>query len=187
MIDRYRYRWNGLEWGSASPIVLDCALRGRAPSPQPIEVMSRIGLDLNPLDPADPDDRMWVESLIWPGQTDRRRRLQSAIEMYRRETVDLIAGDATETVGIALDRLPGELPVVVMHSFALNQFDWDQRHAVDEEISKAREQRMVWRVSLELLDWDDDAATLTVDDGSGPPVIGKAQPHGEWLDLYTRP
>jgi hypothetical protein len=40
---------------------------------------------------------------------------------------------------------------------------------------------------MELLDWGDKAATLTIDDGTGPVEVGLAQPHGEWLELYALP
>lgn len=185
-IDEYHYRWDGVEWGPPSTVTLESAVRGRPPTPRPIVVLSRTGLDLNPLDLADADDRRWLESLIWPEQTDRRRRLRAALEAFRRESVDLIAGDAVQTVRSTLARLPDE-PVVVMHSFALNQFSTEQRQAIDDQLEEARVVRPVWRVSMELLDWDDEAPKLTVDDGSGPKVIGEGHPHGEWVELYARP
>lgn len=184
-IDRYHYRWDGLEWGPRAPITLDCSLRGRAPAPEEIEVLSRTGLDLNPLDPSDPGDRLWLEALIWPEQTDRRQRLQAAFDMYPATDVDLVAGDAVETLGSTLSGLSGDEPVVVMHSFALNQFSREQRSVVDEELSAARRARPLWRVSMELLDWSDEAAKLPLDDGSGPVAVGTAQPHGEWLELSS--
>lgn len=187
LIDRYRYRWADVEWGPSSPVILESELRGRAPTPRSIEVLTRIGLDLNPLDPRDPEDRMWLEALIWPEQFDRRERLRAAIDMQETLDVDLVAGDATETLGPTLQQLPEPDPVVIMHSFALNQLEPDQRSVIDETIRSARSDRMVWRVSMELLDWGEEAPTLSIDDGSGPVVLGRAQPHGEWLELYARP
>lgn len=186
MIDRYRYRWDSVEWGSQSPVVLESTVRGRSPEPRPITILSRTGLDLNPMDPADPDDRAWLESLIWPEQADRRRRLRAALEISRGEKVELIAGDAVHTLGATLKRLPDQ-PVVVMHSFALNQFSTEQRQAIDDQLGQARVTRPVWRVAMELLDWGDEAPKLTIDDGSGPELIGQGHPHGEWVEIYARP
>jgi hypothetical protein len=42
----------------------------------------------------------------------------------------------------------------------------------------------VYRVSLEWLDRDAEAADLEIDIGSGLQKIGSAQSHGEWLKLY---
>ena len=74
-----------------------------------------------------------------------------------------------------------------MHSFALNQFTPDQRAAVDDLLSSVSRSRVASRVSLEHVDLSDEAPELAIDDGSGPRVVGRAQPHGEWLDLYARP
>ncbi|HEU4895808.1 MAG TPA: DUF2332 domain-containing protein [Acidimicrobiia bacterium] len=186
VMDRYRYDWDGLEWGPSSPVTLECSVRGRPPRPRPITIMSRTGLDLSPLDPAEHDDRMWLEALIWPEQTTRRRRLQAALEVQSGETVHLVAGDAVDTFGTTLEQLP-DGPVIAMHSVALNQFEADQRSALDEQIDAARSGRPVWRVSMELLDWRDDAPTISIDDGSGPTVIGQGHPHGEWVELYALP
>lgn len=96
-------------------------------------------------------------------------------------------GDAAETLGCALKGLPGVDPIVVMHSFSLNQLTQDQQTVIEDTLVAVRESRLVWRVSLELLDWGAEAPELTIDDGSGPRVIGRAQPHGEWLDLFQTP
>jgi hypothetical protein len=187
LMDRYRYRWDGLEWGPISPVTLECRLRGRAPLPQPLELLSRTGLDLHPLDLADPDDRIWLEALIWPEQVDRRRRIQDTIDLHRDIDMELVAGNASESLGPTLAGLPGDDPIVVMHSFALNQFTPDQRAAVDDALARVRRSRTAWRVSLELVELSDEAPELAIDDGSGPKVVGQAHPHGEWLDLYARP
>ena len=44
------------------------------------EVAARVGIDLNPLDPADPDDRAWLRALVWPGPNAAARleRLDAA-------------------------------------------------------------------------------------------------------------
>jgi len=89
-------------------------------------------------------------------------------------------------LGGTLERLPRQ-PVVVMHSFALTLFSPEPRQAIDGLLDGARADRPVWRVSRELLDWGDEAPKLTVDDGSGPRLIGQGHPHGEWVELYARP
>jgi hypothetical protein len=155
--------------------------------PQPLELLSRTGLDLHPLDLADPDDRIWLEALIWPEQVDRRRRIQDTIDLHRDIDMELVAGNASESLGPTLAGLPGDDPIVVMHSFALNQFTPDQRAAVDDALARVRRSRTAWRVSLELVELSDEAPELAIDDGSGPKVVGQAHPHGEWLDLYARP
>jgi hypothetical protein len=150
-----------------------------------VQVLSRTGLDLNPINPADESDRRWLDALIWPEHVERRARLRSALDMVASLDIDFIAGDALETLPDALDGLPVGDPAVVMSSFTLNQFDAAQRDRLDSIVSGARPSRPIHRVSMgELLDESDGWADLVVDDGNGALTVGRAHPHGEWIELY---
>lgn len=188
LLDRYRYRWNGVGWGGDSPLMLVTENRGAPVTPREIEVLSRTGLDLHPVDPANSEDRAWLEALVWPEHRERRERLQAALEVAASAVdVELIAGDALELLGPIIDGLPGEEPAVVMHSFVLNQFHPTARERVGEILEACRARRPVHRISMEALDADDSAAAIEVDSGSGLVKVGRAQPHGEWVELYALP
>lgn len=187
LVDRYRYRWNGVEWGPRSPVVLETELRGAAPVPSDIEVLSRIGLDLNPIDPDDLEARLWLEALIWPEHTRRRQRLRAALEMASGADVEMVAGSALDTLPGVLSGLPGSDPVVVMHSFTLNQFTRDERRRVTEIIETARDARRVVRAFFEHMAREDAWHRIGIDTGSGQTVIGQGHPHGEWVEFYARP
>lgn len=93
LIDQYRYRWNGHEWGPhESDLVLETELRGALPESRAIEVLSRTGLDLNPIDVDDPEDRLWLDALIWPEHTERRQRLRAALEVREGVQLALVGG-----------------------------------------------------------------------------------------------
>jgi hypothetical protein len=187
-IDLYGYRWDSLEWqGQTSPaIVLETELWGRAPVPRRVEVLSRTGLDLHLVDATDPDDRRWLDALIWPEHDERRERLRAALAVAARVDMELVSGSALETLPAVLDRLSSDEPVVVMNSFTLNQFTRDQRSELDDVIEEARRRRPVARVSLEY-SRGDDWPKLSIDDGLGPKVIGQGHPHGDWVELYALP
>lgn len=186
-LDKYHYTWGDLTWGPDSTVALRTEIRGEKPIPRSVEVLSRVGLDLNPIDAADADDRRWLEALVWPEHEDRRRRLVAALDLAAANPPELIGGDATATLPRALASLPGRDPVVVMNSFILNQFAAEDRERFAQVVASLRETRPVYRVSMEWLDTDAKAAWLEVDDGSGLIKIGEAQPHGEWVELYARP
>ena len=166
-----------------SGVLLETENRGRRMAPQDIEVRSRVGLDLNPLDPADPDNRMWLEALIWPEHHERRSRLRAALDIAAGGDSRFVAGDALETLGPTLDSVPVGHPVVVLNSFILNQFDPEDRSRIGDIVDWAREDRPVFRVSMEWLSKETDAAVVAVDDGSGLRQVGLAHPHGEWIDF----
>lgn len=117
--DRYRYAWRtdaGLVKSGDGP-VLDCDVRGNAPLPErPVEVAWRGGIDLHPLDVRDDDAMLWLRTLVWPEQDDRRTRLATAVEITRREPPELVAGDLLDQLPALVERA-GELgSVVVFHS-----------------------------------------------------------------------
>lgn len=182
-LDRYRYRWGSMEWGESSPVLLETENRGRSLSPRNIEVLRRIGLDLNPLDPADPDNRMWLEALTWPEHDERRQRLRAALGLADAGRSELVAGDALQTLGPALDSLPTGEPALVINSFILNQFPPEARSLVGDIVETARSKRPVFRVSMEWLNSETDAAVVAVDDGTGLRQVGLAHPHGEWIEF----
>lgn len=187
LLDLYRYRWNDFEWGPESPITLETEMRGLSPLPRHLEILGRVGLDLHPVDLGDPDDRRWLEALIWPEHGERRRRLLAALELARITPVEVVAGSALETLGPALDGLPSDEPAVVMTSFTLNQFTEDQRERFGAIVSEFRRNRPVAWVWFEHMHRDDPWPKFGFDEGSDQRVLGEAHPHGEWMEFYTRP
>ena len=183
-LDRYRYRFDDLEWGPDSPLVLTAESRGVDPPLHDIEVLSRTGLDLNPLDPGDEEARRWLDALIWPEHEERRDRLRRALAIISETQIEMVRGDALVTLPRVLDSLSGDEPAVVMNSFALAQFSPEGRQEIEAISNRARERRPVFRVTMELFDASDDWARMVIDDGTGSKTVGQAHPHGEWIELF---
>ena len=181
--DRYQYRWREITWGPPSTVLLTTEMRGADVRPRDIEIETRLGLDVSPMDPSDPDDRRWLEALVWPEHEDRRLRLKSALDIAATKPVDRIAGDGLTNLAQVLDGLPGSNPVVVINSFVLNQFPPADRERYEQILTHGRTERPVYRVSMEWLDPEAEAADLEIDDGTGLRPVGRAQAHGEWLEL----
>jgi len=59
-------------------------------------VASTAGVDLNPLDPTDPDDALRLQAYLWPDQPERLTRTQAAITAA---TVPVTQGDAIDWLG----------------------------------------------------------------------------------------
>jgi hypothetical protein len=97
--DRYGYRYTGGgrtgRHGDAPPdLVLECEVRGPGwPPVEPLEVADRVGVDLHPLDPADPAAADWLRACVWPEHVDRLRRLDAALAEAARVRPRLVRGD----------------------------------------------------------------------------------------------
>lgn len=121
--DRYEYVYefeDGTELtageGSADGVP---ALRTKVTGPAPqaikgltpfvskdLRIASRVGLDINPLDPADPEARAWLDALVWPEHAERRARLRAALDHAARRPVRLRKGDAIRILPDAVDSVP---------------------------------------------------------------------------------
>ncbi|GAA4729178.1 hypothetical protein GCM10023328_04620 [Modestobacter marinus] len=120
--DRYGYEYSdGVRVGPASsPVQLRCTVSGRGPVPASVpQVVRRAGIDLNPLDPADPDDVAWLQALIWPGMDERRDRLAAAAAIAAREPAEIRRGDLVEELPGLAAAMPTEATVVVFHTAVL--------------------------------------------------------------------
>lgn len=84
-------------------------------------VTTRIGIDLEPLDPADPDDLAWLTALIWPGPdaAARKDRLLAAAEIAAAEPATMLRGDLLERLPEAVRGTPAGSTVVVFHTSVL--------------------------------------------------------------------
>lgn len=181
--DRYRYDFGVQTWGPESPVVLSAEVKGHVPRTRPVEVLRRIGLDLNIVDPTDPMDRRWLDALIWPEHQERRDRLRAALTLASTVDMDMVEGDFVDLIPEVLATLPSDEPVVVVNSFSLIQLDESVRRDVARSIDAARTDRPLYRVSLEFIDKTDDWARLQVGAELDLVQLGTAHHHGEWVDL----
>ncbi|MDA8370100.1 MAG: DUF2332 domain-containing protein [Nocardiopsaceae bacterium] len=189
--DRYAYDYGtGSTVGAPdSPLVLASELRG--PHRPPIhdggpEIVWRAGIDLNPLDLADAEDRTWLRSLIWPDHPDRASRLDAAFTAARTGALPPIyRGTAAQHLPALLERAPAEAVVCVYHTAVTAHFTPKARteHAdLLRDLSKTR--RILWLCAepgedprLRFTDLDGGHSRTEV-------VLGDYHPHGAWLDWH---
>ena len=108
VFDRYFYRYAEGTFGDpGARLSFDVLERGRVPASlleTPLTVRRRRGIDLSPIDLTSKNDVTLLHSFLWPGLTERERRLDAAIETF------LTAPDQPElTRGDYVDLLPGIL------------------------------------------------------------------------------
>lgn len=188
--DRYHYTFGRETWGPADARVrLTTELRGqRPPLPTGLDVVSRVGIDLYPLDLADEEDARWLDALVWPGHEERRRRLRAAVGLVAGDPPGLIAGDALEVLPDLLASLPRHVVPVVYHSFVLIQWTHEQRSALDELLRGAG--RPVLRIWLEWFGYERNRPLIRLfdyrDGIDSVETLGRFHHHGRWLDWGWR-
>lgn len=192
--DRYgvTYRRDGeplRQIAADAPLVIECELRGDkifgdAPTPG---VGRRIGLELNPVDLANADDRDWLRALVWPGHPARLRRLETAIDLFQRVQPEIRSGDALALLPDALNGMPEDAPVCVYHTIVTYQFSYAMREALNDILTIASLRRPVWRLAMEAEpkggDWTNWLTLSRYRDGTMESQrLAMTHPHGAWLE-----
>ena len=130
-LDRYHYRYKRsgeavAQWGRDDATVsLESELRGPGSMPalaSELEIVSRVGVDLNPIDLRHADQLRWLQALIWPEHLERHQLLLDAAAELERSPVTLHRGDAAVYLGPLIDVAPDDAAVVVYSTIALYQF-----------------------------------------------------------------
>ena len=189
--DRYAYRYlragrEVLRWGrDAARVELEADLRGPGTLPEPpleIPVASRDGIDVNPIDLADPDELLWLRALIWPEHMERHGQLVDAAAELKASPIRLHRGDATRDLPHLLERVPAEVALVVYSTIALYQIPREGRRRIAEALAECSRGRPVWQVALE----GDHPPSLTLTrylEGSGQTeLLARTSPHGWWIE-----
>jgi hypothetical protein len=105
--------------------------------PEGIPVVGRRGCDPNPLDPADPVDRLLLLSFVWAGDLPRFRRLEAALDAAAADPATVDACDAGDWLAAQLrGRNPG-VTTVVFHSIVWDYLSPSTKQAIDLALAKA--------------------------------------------------
>ena len=186
--DRYAYEYDGVAVGPPSPVLLEVSTAGGVPVPRGVpQVVARIGIDLHPLDPADPADREWLRALVWPGPDAERRlrRLDAAAEVAAREPARTLAGDLVDRLPDALALVPEGSTVVVVHTAVLPYVP-DERRAAFADLVHSRPVRWLAQEPPGVLPgtgtrspsgWGAEFVVCL----DGRP-LARSAPHGGWLE-----
>ncbi len=167
---------NGQSLGDpSSPVQLSSSIVGDRPIPTRAmpAVVTRVGVDLDPVDVTDAADARWLRACLWPDQPEQLARLEAEIALAAADPPLLLHGDAVEVMPDAFARVPaGALPVVTT-TWTLSHFPLESRlrflHRLDEAAGRA----VAW-VSVEGVGVAPTIPTLGDRRASGHSIIGLA-------------
>jgi len=95
---RYAYDYGAGRWGDpAAPLTLDSAWSGPAPPwDAPVSVAASVACDRNPIDLTDPLQRRRLKAYLWPDQTERIERFDTAVAMALSAGTTVERADAAD-------------------------------------------------------------------------------------------
>ena len=115
-----------------------CAVSPETPIPAQIpQIAWRAGLDLNPLNAADPEQSSWLETLVWPEQKERLYGLRGALRVAAAQKPRVVEGSLTGDALAALCReAPANATLVVFHTAVLAYVsDREERQAFADTVT----------------------------------------------------
>jgi PTH1 family peptidyl-tRNA hydrolase len=190
LFDRFALRIGDEQRGARDPaLVLDPAWTGPLPPAVSLQVADRRGVDLNPLDPANPADALRLVAYLWPDQSERIDRTRRAMAIGRAP-VD--RGDAADWIGT---RMAGNAPGVIQMIYTTIAWQYFPPEAqaralaaIETAGAAATEDAPVAWVALE----DDGqrpgaGITLRLWPGDRSFSLGRADFHGRWVNWTAPP
>lgn len=159
-----------------APTRITCSVRGPRPLPTHSipEIIARIGIDRDPLDPTDPDDARWLRACLPPDRPERLARLAADIETTRAASPRLLRGDAVDMLPAAFARVPTDTLPVVTTAWALSRLSLEQRLRFLHRLEEAAAHRPVVWVSAEGVGVAPAIPTFGDRRASGHSIIGLA-------------
>lgn len=182
--DRYDYTLGGRRSGDpCSPVQIRAEWRGDLAVPDldalppPASVM---GVDLNPLDARDADDRRWLEALVWPENRVEADLLRHALAVVAADPPAMRAGDAIDVCPSLAEELPTGEPRVVFHAITRLHVPPDRLAAFDRALASLGRNAPLYWLSLE------GEGELALRDPAGALThLARVGPRVEWVTLLA--
>jgi hypothetical protein len=172
--DRYGYEYAN---GSFSGELL---LRGEERTPAPLtpalpHVRARVGVDAAPPDLRTAEGTRLLKSFVWADQEDRLARLDAAVEIWRLDPPEIVAGDMLDALPGLLERPRDDVPQLVWSTAALTYLPADRQRAVRDLLAEAG---VAFVETSQPTDGSHDYYGLFVDGRE----VAHGEFHGAWLD-----
>jgi hypothetical protein len=193
LFDRWRYELGPHRWGDpAAPLRLRAEWEGAAPDlAAPLRVASRAGCDVDPIDVTRAEDRLRLESFVWPDQLERLARLRAALAAAAADPPRLERARAGEWAPRELAARPAGEATVLVQSCVFWYLPEAERDALLRDVRAAGERAsperpLAW---LRLEGATPEAAELRL--WSWPPgrdrLLGRSHHHGSWVRWEAGP
>ncbi len=141
LVDRYRFDLGAGTWGDPhSPLLVRSHWTGEVPDlGADLDVRSRRGCDLHPLDATSADDQVTLRSFVWADQVRRLERLDAALGVAASVPPEIDTADASRWLPEQLSHPTPGAVTVVQHSVVMSYLAPTRRHQVMTSVRAAGE------------------------------------------------
>ncbi len=182
--DSYALRLGNQLFGNADPaLTLTPDWSGPIPPHTSMTVTSRSGVDLNPLDPSDPDHALRLQAYLWPDQPERLALTRAAIAAAK---TPVKKGDAIDWLSAQLTHHQGQLHLI--YSTVAWQYFPAEKQALGTKLIETAGDTATGDTPLAWFGMENDggthgaALTLRLWPGDLRFDLGRADFHGRWIE-----
>lgn len=182
MWDRFALQAADMHLGPEdAPVLLTPDWRGDLPTGTQPTVLSRRGVDLMPMDMANPDDLLCMSSYLWADQPERLKRSRAAAAIFDAQ---IDQGDAAAWLDAQLKSTAPDHLTLLYHTIAWQYFPPETQSRCLAAIKAAAQRGPIAHLSMEAdnLDAPGAAITLTLWPEGRKLTLGRVDFHGRWVD-----
>ena len=140
LLDRYTLNaGRALQTVEDSIITRSPEWMGAIPPQQPLNIIDRAGVDINPLNPIDRLDYLRLLSYTWADQCDRLDRIK---QIAPHQTTTVEQADAVDWLPNRLSKQRNDTLHFVFHTIALQYFPQESKDKIAQVLAKAGKQRL---------------------------------------------
>ncbi|OWK29675.1 hypothetical protein SPMU_20950 [Sphingomonas mucosissima] len=195
LIDRYAFDLGGLRRGPFdSPVLIAPEWRGPPPPDAAVAIRSVQGVDIAPVDVADPVEAERLAAYVWVDAAERLERIERGIAIIRDRGVSLVQGDAADWVEAKLaEPQDAGTTRVLMHSVVWQYLPPASqariREAVDAAGARATpERRLAWVMMEPNRDLHRHEVRVQSWPGERPmELVALTHAHGAWVEALPPP
>lgn len=152
LFDEYHHDYGsfGQVGNDDASVRLTCKVIGKARPPidEIPHVANKVGIDLVTVDCSNPDERLWMEAMLFPEWHAERARLKKALILQAARKTRTVKGDAVGALPSVLEEFSG--PVMVYHTFCMGQWFAAAQAQLDDILRQASRHRDVHRIGVDV-------------------------------------
>ncbi|MEK4091657.1 DUF2332 domain-containing protein [Viridibacillus sp. FSL H8-0110] len=158
-LDQYAYQYNegNLIGKIESSVLIESTNKGKA-LPESIKtppiISKRVGIDLHTNNVKNADDVAWLNALIWPEHTDRRKLFNAATNVIQNLEIELIDGNAVELLEDIVKQVNKDSIICVFHTHVANQIPLVQKEQLVKNLQTISTEREIYHIYNNLFDAD---------------------------------
>lgn len=143
-------------------------------------VITRIGIDLHINNLKNPDDYLWLRSLIWPEHKQRVKMFERAANHLKEHHMTLLEGDGVKLLPDIIADIQEETTICLFHTHVANQIPTEDKYLLMNMIEKLGRSRNICHLYNNM--WDAQLHLDSFIDGKEErEILAETDGHGRWF------